>query len=234
MLPGPLLASGRDADVYALDERWVVRRYRDGSDTAAEADLMVFLGERGFPVPRVFAVDGPDLTMERLDGPTMAEAITAGEIDMAAAGRMLAGLHDRLHAIGPRQARTAGHTVVHLDLHPLNVMLCAGEPVVIDWRNATDGPPEFDVAVTALILAQVCVGDLPEFTADLRDLLASLLRHCGTDPSAALDRAADYRRGQPDISAVELAGLDRATALARDLCRANTAAAPVTGIGHLP
>jgi hypothetical protein len=34
------LGSGRTADVYALDERRVLRRYRTGGDVRAEAEVM--------------------------------------------------------------------------------------------------------------------------------------------------------------------------------------------------
>ncbi len=35
----------------------------------------------------------------------------------------------------------AAERIVHLDLHPGNVMLTAGGPVVIDWTNVAAGPP---------------------------------------------------------------------------------------------
>jgi aminoglycoside phosphotransferase (APT) family kinase protein len=35
-----------------------------------------------------------------------------------------------------------------LDLHPENVMITADGPVVTDWTNAADGPPELDLAMT--------------------------------------------------------------------------------------
>ncbi|MEU4717973.1 hypothetical protein AB0F73_30605 [Micromonospora purpureochromogenes] len=63
------LASGRDADVYALGADRVVRRNRDGGDVRAEAELMAYLRGQGYPVPEVFRADGPDLEMARLAGP---------------------------------------------------------------------------------------------------------------------------------------------------------------------
>ena len=39
-VPGPLLASGMSADVYALDDARVLRRYREGRDTAYEVALL--------------------------------------------------------------------------------------------------------------------------------------------------------------------------------------------------
>lgn len=52
--------------------------------------------------------------------------------------------------------------VLHLDLHPNNVLLGPSGPMLIDWRNTTEGAPDIEVAVSALILAQVAVGDLPD------------------------------------------------------------------------
>ncbi|TWH28316.1 phosphotransferase [Isoptericola variabilis] len=112
-----LLASGRDADVYALDERRVVRRYRDGRPAAREAALLSKVVAAGFPAPAVLAVDGPEMVLERIDGPTLAEALLALEVTPAAAGAIMARLHAALHAVD-----WDGGTLVHLDLHPLNVI----------------------------------------------------------------------------------------------------------------
>lgn len=44
-------------------------------------------------------------------------------------------------------------TLLHLDLHPFNILIDAdGEPVVIDWANAATGPAELDAARTATIM----------------------------------------------------------------------------------
>jgi len=43
--------------------------------------------------------------------------------------------------VPPRSAVSFAR-IVHLDLHPENVMLTVSGPVVIDWRNATDGDPD--------------------------------------------------------------------------------------------
>ncbi|WP_221623278.1 phosphotransferase [Micromonospora globispora] len=73
-LPAPL-ASGRTADVYALDGAQVLRRYRAGGDVRAEAQVMRHLHARGYPVPKVHHADGRDLVLDRLSGPTLAEAV---------------------------------------------------------------------------------------------------------------------------------------------------------------
>ena len=45
-----------------------------------------------------------------------------------------------------------GDRLVHLDLHPLNVILSSRGPVVIDWANAARGEGLSDVAVTYVLL----------------------------------------------------------------------------------
>jgi thiamine kinase-like enzyme len=69
---------------------------------------------------------------------------------------LLAELHTELGAItapkGLRQHPAGGDATLHLDLHPLNVIMAKGGPVVIDWANASRGRPEVDVASTWVIM----------------------------------------------------------------------------------
>jgi aminoglycoside phosphotransferase (APT) family kinase protein len=67
-------------------------------------------------------------------------------------------LHRDLHAIAaPDWVDDApvgrGNRLLHLDLHPLNVMLGPKGPVVIDWTNACRGDPSTDVALSWAIIA---------------------------------------------------------------------------------
>ncbi|MBA2773344.1 MAG: phosphotransferase, partial [Nocardioidaceae bacterium] len=114
------LASGRDADVFVIDAHQVLRRYRDGGDVTPEATIMVYVTEFGFPTPTVYEASGTDLVMERLDGPTMSQALAAGDLDVHAGGALLADLHSRLHALPPRLSADPAHRILHLDLHPDN------------------------------------------------------------------------------------------------------------------
>ncbi|GIH14099.1 phosphotransferase [Rugosimonospora africana] len=211
-MPTPL-ARGRSADVFALDSGRVLRRYRDGADVSAEAEVMAYVGGLGFPVPRVDSADGTDLVMERLDGPTMLDALVSGTLDPADGGRQLADLHTRLHALPARLSRDPAVRVVHLDLHPQNVMLSSRGAVVIDWRNATEGPPDLDTAMTALIMAQIAVDpahDLAELAAaGVRGFLA---RSDG-DPRRALDEAVALRAADPNLTRDEARLLPAAAAL---------------------
>src|SRR4051794_38074311 len=97
--PGHLVATGAAVDVYAVDDRTVLRRYRSGRDATHEVELLRHAVAHGFPAPAVLAASGPDLLMERLHGPTLLQALGAEEVSLADAAAILADLHARLHAI---------------------------------------------------------------------------------------------------------------------------------------
>ncbi|GIJ12660.1 phosphotransferase [Micromonospora andamanensis] len=206
-------AAGRDADVYALDDGRVLRRYRDGTDVAVEARFMSHLHAAGFPVPRVDRADGADLVMQRVAGPTMLQALVDGTTGVDAAARILAGLHRRLHTVPPLPEASAGERILHLDLHPDNVILAPSGPVLLDWRNVRHGPPGLDIAMTALILAQVAVDpDQPMADAAAAALRVYLLVICEHAAPLVADALA-IRRANPTQTATELALLDTAASL---------------------
>jgi aminoglycoside phosphotransferase (APT) family kinase protein len=158
--PGPLLASGRDSDIYEYGEGLVLRRSRRGRSMVSEAKTMEHARSFGYPVPAVAEVseDGTELVMQRITGPSMADALGRQPWTFARQARVLADLHLRLHDIpGPEWLRAApgveGDRLVHLDLHPLNVIVAPDGPVVIDWPNAARGVPAVDVALTWVLLA---------------------------------------------------------------------------------
>jgi tRNA A-37 threonylcarbamoyl transferase component Bud32 len=188
------LASGQEADVYALDDRRVLRRYRRDTDVTAEADLMRYVGGLGYPVPTIFTAGGSDMEMERLDGPTMAQAMVSDGIEMRAAAEMLAGLLRRLHELPPLPG--GERQIVHLDLHPENVMLTSRGPVVIDWVNARDGEGDLDTALSALIVAQVAVDGSHPWSAPAGAFLDAFLPVAPGDPLRLLDDAIPVRMRQ--------------------------------------
>jgi aminoglycoside phosphotransferase (APT) family kinase protein len=226
-----LIASGRDSDVFAYADGLVLRRYRDGRSAEREAAILRAVAGLGYPVPVVHESTGPDIVMERVHGPTLAEAVLGG-LSPDEAGAVLADLHDRLHALA-WPAAVPGEALLHLDLHPLNVILRGSEPVVIDWSNAGPGPAGLDVAMTAVILAQVVVTDgmLASVGIDdsARPALARLLEvfaaRVGTPYADALARAEKLRRQDPHQSGAELAALSRAVDLAASLARPTRPAA---------
>ena len=155
--PGPLIASGRDADIFDVGPGRVLRRSREGMDVTREARLMQWLHGEGVPVPEVYEFTKTDLIMERIDGPTLIDHAAARPWTIPAIGRMLGDLHRQVHAITAPdfvdRRVGEGTTLLHLDLHPLNVLVGPNGPVIIDWTNARVGDPAYDVAYAWLVLA---------------------------------------------------------------------------------
>ncbi|MBX3287086.1 MAG: phosphotransferase, partial [Actinobacteria bacterium] len=54
-----------------------------------------------------------------------------------------------------------GTKVLHLDLHPGNVICSPHGPVVIDWANALRGAGEIDVALTWILMGAMEVDEAP-------------------------------------------------------------------------
>lgn len=126
---------------------------------------MEYARSLGYPVPRVeeLSANGAEIVMERINGVTMLEAMKSKPLKIASYGAMLADLHVSLHEIAaPEWLDDApcgeGDRLLHLDLHPMNVMINAKGPVVIDWPNAARGDPDVDVALTWALIA---AGDVP-------------------------------------------------------------------------
>ena len=159
---GELIAQGRAADVFAYGDGLILRRYRTEHDVSYEADVMRYVGDHGFPVPAVVEANGRDMVMERLSGPTMLDDFAKRPWLLFRHARTLAQLHKQLHEIPPsswlRPKLGGGSAIVHLDLHPLNVMVTDRGPVVIDWSNAGLGPPEGEIADLWLLMSNA---DIP-------------------------------------------------------------------------
>ena len=213
--PGPLIGSGRAADVYALDGGRVLRRYKTAHSCAAEAGLMRYLREAGYPVPEVFAANGTDLVMQRLYGRDMLADLASRPWRVAGHARTLARLHDQLHQIAAPAGLWrfgSGGQVLHMDLHPANVMLTADGPFVIDWSNAHAGEGGADVAMAYLIMASSEIDGLPWWlTPVARGLVRVFLNRFRAavhdDPRPHLSRAAEYRLHDPNVRPAEAARL---------------------------
>jgi tRNA A-37 threonylcarbamoyl transferase component Bud32 len=155
--PGRLLASGRDGDIFEFGPGLVLRRAKNGRVIEAEARTMAYASEHGYPCPAIHDVraGGTEIVMERIEGPMMMDAMLRRPWSMGHHARLLADLHDRLHVIPAPDWLPAlgdGDRLVHLDLHPMNVMLAPSGPIVIDWPNACRGDALTDVAVTIVLL----------------------------------------------------------------------------------
>jgi aminoglycoside phosphotransferase (APT) family kinase protein len=158
MEPGPLIASGRDGSIYEFGPGLVLRKTNDGRSLAGEARTMEYVAQQGFPVPAIHELrsGGSEMVMERIEGPLMLGDGISGAMRLPRMLGILADLHDQLHRIvAPDWLPSFGEgdRLLHLDLHPLNVIMSPTRgPVVIDWPNATRGDPMADVALTYVLL----------------------------------------------------------------------------------
>lgn len=190
-----LVAEGRASEIFDVGNGRVLRRFKRGGNPEREALVMRHALQHGFPVPQVFEVGADSLVLERVDGATMVEELFRHPATVAQNASLLAGLHHRLHEIeapAGLAAVVSGTRLLHLDLHPENVILSPTGPVVVDWTNARRGDPAFDVAVTWVI------GETSTGGGHLvRSFLRSFLSHFDRDevlrslPAAAEWRIAD-------------------------------------------
>jgi aminoglycoside phosphotransferase (APT) family kinase protein len=220
--PGPLLAAGRDADIFEYGAHSVLRRSRAGRSMALEAKTMDYLAAHGYPVPTVeeLSDDGRDLVMQRIDGRSMVEQLSLAPWTVRRQADTLARLHLRLHEIPrpdflPPAPFSEGSSILHLDLHPLNVLISDSGPVVIDWTSACVGSPYADVALAWLLMS---AGDIPggRLRARLMGLGRDLLTNrffAHFDPNALLPQlhaVAAWKAADANMTQEEVASLWRA------------------------
>jgi Ser/Thr protein kinase RdoA (MazF antagonist) len=166
---------------------------------------MRYVCEQGYPAPKIVSVDGAELVLERATGPTMRVDLARRPWTLIYHARLLAGLQRRLHQIAAPEWLPAigpGGAVIHLDLHPENVLLHGKGALVIDWANARAGHWADDVAQTVVILA---AADIPRTTRlAIRAFLAVYL--AGFDRAvvrAHLPAAIERRMADPNMTAHE-------------------------------
>ena len=176
---------------------------------------MEYVRAQGFPIPAIEEVgaDGFDIVMERIDGANMVSAIQRRPWTIRGQGRVLADLHRQLHSLEapdwmPDAPVGQGERLLHLDLHPLNVIMSPKGPVVIDWTNACRGDPAVDVAVTWVLMV---AGDVPargpmgRLLARIRSVLVESFL-ADTDVAGAKGVMRDvvgWKVSDPHLSAVE-------------------------------
>lgn len=214
--PGPLLASGRSADIYEYGPGKVLRRRRGhrGPIPAHEPLVMRAVRACGYPAPEIFAVDGHDMVLERIVGVDMVKDLERHPWRAGRFGAILAHLHVRLGAVAVDPEVVAGGEVpvaygspevfVHGDLHPANVILTDRGPVVIDWEGARLGPRDAEVASTWLLLEIAELDDVPILLRPLVGLIRSRLVRRFLEgvspPSAATVRAVcESRLSDPNM-----------------------------------
>ena len=195
--------------MFAIDEMRVLRRYRRRVVPEEEVAIMRYVRERGYPAPEVLDMTGPDLTLERIEGRTMLDELRRRPWQFRAHARTLARLHRELHAMAaPAFLDGDGDAILHLDLHPANVMLAPNGPVVIDWANAARGDAALDVALSAVVLACAPVGPPLSWLRD-RFVRAFLGEFARDEWRGSLDRAVAYRRADGNVGDKEKRNLTR-------------------------
>jgi hypothetical protein len=202
-----LLAAGRASEIFDLGDGRVLRRFLAGGDSERETLVMEHARRNGYPVPRVLEVTSKAVVLDKIDGPTMLAELRRRPWTLHRHAALLAELHTRLHEIDAPpglEAAGPGDRLLHLDLHPDNVILSPAGPFVIDWTNALRGTPALDVAMTWVILATS--GGLFG-----RLFLRSFLPHFDHDDTLnALPAAAERRIADPNVT-------DRERAAVREL-----------------
>lgn len=187
---------GRASHISDLGNGTVLRL---GGRPEQEARLMALAAAHGIRVPRVHEVRPDGLVLERITGRTMGAELRRRPWRLRRHVDALARLHEQVHRVP-----LDGASLLHLDLHPENVLLAPDGPVLIDWTNAGSGDPAQDVALTWLILATS--GGPPG------RLLAGVYRSRVGVPvlEAGLAAAKAYRLADPNVTDAERARVRRA------------------------
>jgi aminoglycoside phosphotransferase (APT) family kinase protein len=202
------------------------RLFAPGAEASARRELLAMRAAQagGVPVPAVLACDvlddRPFLLMTWSDGILAREALEAAPAQAHAIGVLLGETLGRIHGVAPPDGLSppdawmsrggpalaplraqlervpSGGRLLHLDYHPLNVLMTLGRvESVIDWTNTLAGPPHMDLARSRAILRVVALR-FPE-----HDGLIALMGACeaglveghthiaGADPHPALSAA---------------------------------------------
>jgi aminoglycoside phosphotransferase (APT) family kinase protein len=216
-----ILGTGRSADVFEHGAGEVLRRYREPHDTQREVAAMEHARAHGYPVPAARVLSDTDIVMERVQGHTMLDDLARRPWSLAAHAATLARLHEQLHEIAAPAWLPApfgeGGSLLHLDLHPDNVILGPRGPVVIDWPNAARGPYTADVAHTWIVMA-CSVPTSGRYRqavtrAGSRLFVALFLRHYDrAQIIPSLGEVGTWRAGHRNLPPVELEAIRRMVA----------------------
>lgn len=170
-------ASGDAWRVHAAGESYVIRAATSSASVDARLAAMAAARTAGFPVPDLLArarVGDRDLVLlSWLPGTSLLETLNGMPSDAPRLGRLMGEMQRRLHTIrapeqlpgtdagfpfaaggdDPRMPR--GEMLLHLDWHPLNLLVDRGSVAIsgiVDWDNARRGHPLLDLARTHSIL----------------------------------------------------------------------------------
>lgn len=193
--------------MFIRSDGLLVKRTRTGRDLRREAEMMSYLSGYGIPVPRVHEATEDELVMQYVPGPRMSEEIGRKPWLAGSLGEELADLHHRLDVIPAPGFLSGDGDLLHLDLHPGNVVLGPEGPVVLDWASATKGDRRLDVALSWVSLAVAHLAPVMKLTRwrFLRSFMANV------DPEArnAIPEAARIRLERHDRDPRERAALQK-------------------------
>jgi aminoglycoside phosphotransferase (APT) family kinase protein len=180
--------------VQAGSDRYVLRLVEFDADR--ELIALAAAGAAGLPVQRLIArapVDGVTaVVLSWLPGEPLSDALAARPERAGRYGRAFGEMHRRLHHVSvpevvpasgwwgvPATGVPDGTALLHLDYHPLNVLVDERTVTgIIDWTNARRGDPALDLARTHTLLTinpdlaavdPVSRAVLAEFAAGWRD-----------------------------------------------------------------
>lgn len=219
------VAQGRDSQLFDAGPGRLLRRARSGRSMAHEARVMTYAREHGFPVPEVYELRSNDteLVMERIDGPLMMDMMPR-PWQLRRQLHLLADLHDQLHEIdAPDWLPTmpdGGDRLVHLDLHPMNIILSARGPIVIDWPNARGGEALTDTALTYVLMTCPSVPGpswLTPLLRPFRNIVGNVFakRYAGPAFDARVAEMAELKCFDTNMTPAEVAAMRRLAARRR-------------------
>lgn len=178
------IEGGRDAEVFKVTveggQVYAVKLLPANRVHKCEDDLriMAYAEAHGIPIPKVLSFTARDevcTVMEWIEGRTLLAALQQCPSDAEKLGYQFGQMHANIHDIcvpphfftedtwlteveRERYASGDERVLLHLDYHPLNVMISGGEIIaVLDWTNASVGARCFDIARTRSIMEEKVV-----------------------------------------------------------------------------
>ncbi|WP_051197111.1 phosphotransferase [Jonesia quinghaiensis] len=230
-----LLGETSLARSYAINDAYVAHELVLPADQYLGLGLLDHITEHGYTAPRLIEIVDNTLIMEHIHGPTLFQALVSGETSYADGAEIVDALHRALHDIplpknadqfvgkehhhllrGTDHERASNLAIIHLDLHPANIILAADGAYPINWECARIGPPDLDRASTALAIG-VVASEVNELQQASREYLHQLHRLFGNGYLRYLDEANAHHKTHPDLTDEDRGHLDTAQLVVRDV-----------------
>lgn len=230
-----LLGETSLARSYAINDAYVAHELVLPINEYPGIGLLNHVTEHGYTAPRLVEIIGDTLIMEHIHGPTLFQALVSGETSYADGAEIVDALHRALHDIplpahpdkymnkehhhllvGTDHERATNLAIIHLDLHPANIILAADGAYPINWECARIGPPHLDRASTALAIG-VVGSEANELQQASREYLHHLHRLFGPGYLKYLDEANAHHKTHPGLTDEDRRHLDTAQLVVRDV-----------------